>query len=229
MSYDNPNQGPYDPTNYAPQREPANQSYDDGYGDDEYDSEYDEYDDIDDEYPEPRGTSGYVGDAETLLRRTVDIIATAPTLPLSSSPRIDRDEIIELLEDALARLPDELRQARWMLKERQEFVAKTRREADELLEQARVQAERMVQRTEVVRAAEQRARHVMETAETDSRRLRHETEDFLDQRLGSFEILLDKLSKTVAAGRQRLSIGAPEPIDEIVEDDPTKGFFDQDS
>jgi hypothetical protein len=117
-----------------------------------------------------------------------------------------------------------------MLKERQEFVAKTRREADELLEAARVRAERMVQRTEVVRAAEQRARQVMETAEADARRLRHETEDFLDQRLGSFEILLDKLQKTVGAGRQRLSIGAaPLPTGEAEEEeDPTKGFFDQD-
>ena len=199
-------------------------TYDD---DDNYDDEYDEYDEIDDEYPEPG--QGYVGDAETLLRRSIDIIATAPTMPLSSSPRIDRDEIIELLEEALQRLPDELRQARWMLKERQEFVAKTRREADELLEAARVRAERMVQRTEVVRAAEQRARQVMETAEADSRRLRHETEDFLDQRLGSFEILLDKLQKTVGAGRQRLSIGAvPSPAGDVEEDDPTKGFFDQD-
>jgi cell division septum initiation protein DivIVA len=131
----------------------------------------------------------------------------------------------------LHRLPEELRQARWMLKERQEFVAKTRREADELLEAARVRAERMVQRTEVVRAAEQRARQVMETAEADSRRLKHETEDFLDQRLGSFEILLDKLQKTVGAGRQRLSIGAA--VDDtslhgVEEEDPTKGFFDQD-
>jgi hypothetical protein len=200
-------------------------TYDDGYDDDD---EYDDYDEIDDEYPEPG--QGYVGDAETLLRRSIDIIATAPTMPLSSSPRIDRDEIIELLEEALQRLPDELRQARWMLKERQEFVAKTRREADELLEAARVRAERMVQRTEVVRAAEQRARQVMETAEADARRLRHETEDFLDQRLGSFEILLDKLQKTVGAGRQRLSIGSvhmPED-DEGDEEDPTKGFFDQD-
>ena len=191
----------------------------------------DDYSDLDDEYPEPGVPGGYVGDAETLLRRAIDIIATAPTMPLSSSPRIDRDEIIELLEESLHRLPDELRQARWMLKERQEFVAKTRREADELLEVARVKAERMVQRTEVVRAAEQRARQVMETAETDARRLRHETEDFLDQRLGSFEILLDKLQKTVAAGRQRLSIGAVREqiaaeLDD--DDDPTKGFFDQD-
>lgn len=192
-------------------------SYDDG-----------DYDDIDDEYPEP-GTVGFVGDAETLLRRAIDIVATAPTMPLSSSPRLDRDEMIELLEESLHRLPEELRQARWMLKERQEFVAKTRREADELLEAARVRAERMVQRTEVVRAAEQRARQVMETAEADSRRLRHETEDFLDQRLGSFEILLDKLQKTVGAGRQRLSIGgAADAGDAVEEDDPTKGFFDQD-
>lgn len=198
-------------------------TYDDGYDDDQYD----EYEEIDDDYPAPG--HGYVGDAETLLRRAVDIISTAPTMPLSSSPRIDRDEIIDLLEESLQRLPDELRQARWMLKERQEFVSKTRREADELLEAARLRAERMVQRTEVVRAAEARARQVMETAEADSRRLRHETEDFLDQRLGSFEILLDKLQKTVNAGRQRLSIGTPTgQHPEIEEEDPTKGFFDQD-
>jgi hypothetical protein len=152
-------------------------------------------------------------------------------MPLSSSPRIDRDEIIELLDEALARLPEELRQARWMLKERQDFVNKTRREANEMLEAARVQAERMVQRTEVVRAAEQRARHVVETADNDSRRLKLETEDFLDQRLASFEILLDKLGKTVAAGRQKLSIGSVGSNLPIVggdDDDPTKGFFDQD-
>jgi cell division septum initiation protein DivIVA len=201
-------------------------TYDQQYEDrqDRYEDEY-----VDDD-AEVGGPGSYVGDAETLLRRAIDIIVNAPTMPLSSSPRIDRDEIIELLDEALNRLPDELRQARWMLKERQDFVAKTRQEADELLEAARVRAERMVQRTEVVRAAEQRARQVMETAEADSRRLKHETEDFLDQRLGSFEILLDKLGKTVHAGRQRLSIGAAEPVEaeppEV--DEASNVFFDQD-
>ena len=198
-------------------------SHDDRY-DDRYVEQFDDLDEDTDSY----SRLGQVGDAEAMVRRAADIIATAPTMPLSSSPRIDRDEINDLLESALERLPDELRQARWMLKERQEFVAKTRREADELLEAARVQAERMVQRTEVVRAAEQRARQIIEAAETDSRRLRHETEDFLDQRLGSFEILLDKLGKTVHAGRSRLSIGAHKESQLIDEEDPTKGFFDQD-
>ena len=204
-------------------------TYDDRY-DDQYTDEA--YAEIDDEYPDPEQGTGYVGDAETWLRRAIDIVANAPTMPLSSSPRIDRDEVVELLDRALASMPDELRQARWMLKERQEFVNKTRREANEMLEAARVQAERMVQRTEVVRAAETRARQVVDTAETDARRLKLETEDFLDQRLASFEILLDKLGKTVGAGRQKLSIGnASEALsmEEIDDDDElAKGFFDQD-
>ncbi len=171
-----------------------------------------------------------INDTETLLRRAIDIIATARTIPLSSSPMINRDEIIEILDEALNRMPDELRQARWMLREREEFLAKTHREADDLLDAARAQAERMVQRTEVVRAAELRARQIVEAAENTSRRMRHEVEDFCDQRLGSFEIVLDKLQKTVAAGREKLAIGAqrerqagPEPIT-----GRNPAFFDQD-
>ncbi|MFM2078195.1 MAG: hypothetical protein RJA49_2085 [Actinomycetota bacterium] len=194
--------------------------------DDQYDDDYDP--EIDDSDAYVRTTNGYVGDAEALLQRAIDIIANAPKMPLSSSPRIDGDEIIELLDESMRRLPEEMRHARWMIKERQDFVAKTRREADELLEAARVQAERMVQRTEVVRAAETRARQISEAADADARRLRHETEDFLDQRLASFEILLDKLTKTVQAGRSRLNIGAHRDVIEMEEEDPTKGFFDQD-
>ena len=193
---------------------------------------FDDFDDTtDDSYPQPMPVQARLGESEVILRRTIDIVATAPSMPLSSSPRIDRDEVVELLEDALVRLPDEIRQARWMLKERQEFLDKTKREADELLGAARQQAERMVQRTEVVRAAETRARQVIDAAEEETRRLKNETEDFLDQRLGSFEILLDRLSKTVANGRNRLSIGSeppPSESEEPIEQQDVADFFNLD-
>jgi len=193
---------------------------------------FDDFDDtLDNSYPQPMPVQARLGESEVILRRTIDIVATAPSMPLSSSPRIDRDEVVELLEDALVRLPDEIRQARWMLKERQEFLDKTKREADELLGAARQQAERMVQRTEVVRAAEARARQVIDAAEEVTRRLKNETEDFLDQRLGSFEILLDRLSKTVANGRNRLSIGSEPPpteSEEPIEQQDVADFFNQD-
>jgi cell division septum initiation protein DivIVA len=172
----------------------------------------------------------HINDSEQLVRRVIDIIATARTIPLSSSPMINRDEVVELLEEALARLPEELRHARWMLKERDDFVAKTRREADDILDAARAQAERMVQRTEVVKAAEMRARQIVDAAEADARRMRHETEDFCDQRLASFEIVLDKVMRAVQVGRERLNpsltdgAGAPEAADKKAVD----AFFDQD-
>jgi cell division septum initiation protein DivIVA len=172
-----------------------------------------------------------INDSETLIRRVIDLIATARTIPLSSSPMINRDEVLEMLEEALNRLPDELRQARWMLKEREEYIAKSRREADDILDAARAQAERMVQRTEVVRQAELRARQVVEAAENDARRMRLEVEDFCDQRLASFEIVLDKVLRTVAAGRERLagmSIRAKEPErDDGEHGARTRGFYNQ--
>jgi regulator of protease activity HflC (stomatin/prohibitin superfamily) len=145
-------------------------------------------------------------DTETLLRRVIDILGNCRTLPLSSSVKLDnKDEVVELLEEATARLPDELRAARWMLKERQEYLDKTQRDGDDILEAARIRAERMVQRTEIVREAQHTARRAVEDARDESRRLRLEAEDYCDQKLAAFEIVLERTIKTVHAGRDKLS------------------------
>src|SRR5579859_2464855 len=179
-------------------------------------------------------------DTETLLRRVVEIIGNTRTLPLSSSVKLDnKDEVLELLEDARQRLPDELRQARWMLKERQEYLEKTQREGDDILEAARIRAERMVQRTEIVREAQHSARRTVEEARDEARRLRHEAEDYCDQKLASFEVVLERTIKTVHAGREKLSVtplppmeGPDTAIAGIDSGDDTlsgeEAFFDQD-
>jgi hypothetical protein len=179
-------------------------------------------------------------DTQTLLRRVMDIIGNCRTLPLSSSVKLDnKDEVLELLEEASTRLPDELKAARWMLKERQEYLDKTQREADDILEAARIRAERMVQRTEIVREAQHSARRVVEDARDEARRLRLEAEDYCDQKLAAFEIVLERTMKTVQAGRDKLSatplpaVTGPNSIIAGVEeaDDPLAGedsFFDQD-
>ncbi len=169
-----------------------------------------------------------LGDTESFLTEVIGVISSAPNAPLSSAPKINREQVLGILQDALDSLPVEIREARWMIKERAEFLAKTQREADEMLEAARVQAERMVQRTEVVRASEARARQVIEAANADSRRQKSETEDFLDRRLGSFEILLDRLVKTVAEGRARLTVVAQQPAHEVSLEDDSGNLFNQD-
>src|SRR6202011_5584809 len=179
-------------------------------------------------------------DTETLLRRVIEIVGNTRTLPLSSSVKLDnKDEVLELLEDACQRLPEELKQARWLMKERQEYLDKMQREGDDILEAARIRAERMVQRTEIVREAQHTARRTVEDAREEARRLRLEAEDYCDQKLAAFEIVLERTIKTVHAGREKLS-ATPGPnstgphsviagVDEA--DDTMAGedtFFDQD-
>ena len=171
-------------------------------------------------------------DVETILHRVADVVSNARPMPLSASVMINRDEVLELVEEALSRLPEELRSARWLLREREEFLAKVQREGDDILDAARVRAERMVQRTEVVRNAQHAARQVLEEAETEARRLKHEAEDFCDQRLAQFEIVLDRTLRTVHAGRARLQ-ATPLPDaqagdEERLYDGDEPAFFDQD-
>jgi cell division septum initiation protein DivIVA len=173
-------------------------------------------------------------DAETLVRRVVEVVTNAKSVPLSSSVMVTKDEVLELLEDALERLPDELRQARWMLKEREEFLAKVAREGDDILEAARVRAERMVERQEIVREARHTAQRVMDDAREEARRLRLEAEDYCDQKLAAFEIVLERTLKTARAGREKLRV-TPAPADRPdiglsteESSEASEAFFDQD-
>lgn len=177
-------------------------------------------------------------DTESLVHRALDLVGSAKTMPLSSSVLVSRDELTDLLTEALDQLPDELRQARWLLREREEFLAERQREADALMDEVRARAEHMVSRTEVVRQANQTAQRIVEEAREEARRMRHEAEDYCDQRLAGMEIVLERIIRTVQAGRQKLQASAsppppaePRPATVATTDEEEvsrDGFFDQD-
>lgn len=187
-------------------------SYDDPY---DVEAESDEFAETDPESESGETAEGdgarrhrlrrsHQADTSDLLNRVVELIQAARPMPLSASAMINKEEVLDLLMEAAERFPTELREARWLLKEREEYLDKMRTDGDEIVDAARARAEQMVQRTEVVKAAEQRARRVVKDAEAEARRLRLECEDFCDQRLASFEIVLERTLKTVAGGREKL-------------------------
>ena len=188
-----------------------------------YDAEDDLLDDVDDDggADEPRGRlrrRTQPASAEDLLRRVGELIEAARPIPLSASAKItNKDEVLDLLYEAIERLPDELRDARWLKKEREEFLAKMRADGEEITDAARAHAERMVQRTEVVKAADHRARRIVDGAEAEARRLRLECEDYCDQKLATFEIVLERTMKVVMAGRAKLqasNLDRHDPLDQ---------------
>ena len=170
--------------------------------------------------------------AEALLRQAIELIDQARPMPLSASSMINKDEVLAVLQAAAQALPEELRAARWLLKEREDFLARVQTEGDQIIATARAQAEKMVARTELVKAAEEKARTIVADSEEQARHLKLETEDWCDQKLGAMEIVLQRTMKTVASGRSRLQGAEPraqEPGPQpIVDDEPAEGFFDQD-
>ena len=188
----------------------------------------------DDRFPHESELDGL--DAEALIGRSLDLVNSAKTMPLSASVLLSRDDLVQLLALALDRLPDELREARWLLKEREEFMAERDREAQALMDEVRAQAERMVARTDIVRQANRVAQRILDDANEEARRMRHETEDYCDQRLAGMEIVLDRTMKTVRSGRQKLqAISSPvesqhasAPTPDAAEEAEGESFFDQD-
>jgi hypothetical protein len=178
-------------------------------------------------------------DVETLLLRLKEMVEMGRSMPMSASVMVNREEVLELVDEAMAILPQELRHARWLLKEREEFLAGARREADDIIEAGRVRAERMVERTEVVREARRVAQSIVDQSEQTGRQLRHEAEDYVDQKLAAFELVLERVMGAVQKGRERLAVVVdPNAIDSLavvdaleVDDgdhgDPGDGHYDE--
>ena len=195
----------------------------------------DGFDEFDDEYPDDGASyepQANPEDTEGLLHGLYATVSQARPMPLSASVMVNRDDILATIDTAIARLPEELKTARWLLKERDDVIAKAQREADDILEEARVRAGQMVERQEVVRAANHRARVIMEEANDEARQMRLEVEDFCDHRLANFEIVLEKTLKTVQTGRDRLQL-KPSPKKSALSAPSVEldehGFFDQDN
>ena len=168
-----------------------------------------------------------IPDTQAILVQLQETLDAARSMPLSASVMVNREEFGEILQDAIDALPEELRQARWLLKERDEVLERAAQEAERIIDVARVRAERMVERTEVVREARRAAEDTVNQAAKIAAQMRLEAEDYVDRKLAAFEVVLDRTMQTVQKGRERLQVHAPSPV--VNESDADEaGFFDQD-
>jgi len=143
-------------------------------------------------------------DVLVLIDKLDDIIHNARSVPLTDSVMIDREEMYDILDQMRSTIPEEIKQARWIVKERQEMLAEAKQEAERLLAEAQERADRLASETEVVRLAERNAQQIMEDARERERETRLGAEDYADEVLGNLEINLEKFIGAVRRGRERL-------------------------
>src|SRR5204863_407321 len=100
-------------------------------------------------------------DVLVLIDKLDDLVHNAKAVPLTDQVRIDREEIYDILDQMRATIPEEIKQARWIVKERQEMLAEAKREVDRLLAEAREQAVREASQTEIVKIAERQGDEIL--------------------------------------------------------------------
>ncbi len=155
-------------------------------------------------------------ETEDILDIVDDLIVhlhEAKVMPLSSNVLVDRDAFLSRLETIRASLPDELRAARWMVREREAFIARTNEKAREIVDDAREEADSLVSESNIVKEAVEEANILVRRAEGDARRLRLETEDEIERKLQKLEHLLVELTSQVQGSRAEYHQARPKPPD----------------
>src|SRR5215469_15911945 len=103
-------------------------------------------------------------DVLVLIDKLDDLVHNAKQVPLTDQVRIDRDEIYDILDQMRATIPEEIKQARWIVKERQEMLAEAKREAERIVKEARDRQQRLVSQEEITKQAEHAAEDIIEDA-----------------------------------------------------------------
>jgi hypothetical protein len=144
------------------------------------------------------------GELLDLVDELIIGVEGARNVPLSSNVMLDREVLLEMLYRLRDDLPEELRAARWMVREREAFVARTNESAREMLERARHQSEELVSESYIVKEAVDEANALTRHAEAEATRIRLEAEDYSEQAMEQTEAVLADLLAQVRERRAEL-------------------------
>ncbi len=153
-----------------------------------------------DDMPVPATT----GQLLELVDELIIAVEGARTVPLSGNVMLDRERLLDMLYRLRDDLPEEMRAARWMVRERESFVARTNEKAREMLERARVRSDELVSESYIVKEAVDEANALVRHAEGEATRIRLEAEDYSEQAFESTETVLTDLLGQVRRFRAEL-------------------------
>ena len=139
------------------------------------------------------------------LLTAITMVEEARSVPLSASGVVHRGELLEILDGAKASLPSDLFTAEEIISNRANIIEEGQQQADALVGNAREEVARMVEQTAIVQSARDEAQRILDEARAQAEVEREEVETYIDGRLATLEVILNKTMDAVARGRERLA------------------------
>lgn len=138
------------------------------------------------------------------LNTAIAMIEEARGVPLSASCVVHRGEMLEILQSARDFLPVDFLSAEAILQDRDRIIDEGRNSAEAMIATTREDVSRMVEQTSIVQAARDEAQKILVDARAIAEDERREVEAYIDARLATLEVILNKTLDAVARGRERL-------------------------
>src|SRR3954447_22434596 len=145
-------------------------------------------------------------DVLELIDTLHDLVHNAKHIPLSGEVRVNKEKLDALLDEVRATIPEELKEARWIAKERDEMLAAAEREAERILAAAHERQTQLVVEHHRTGEAELASEGIIDDARVEEREIRQGAEDYADEILGTLEVNLSKLIAAMQRGREHLRV-----------------------
>ncbi|SNX64293.1 hypothetical protein SAMN06272735_6115 [Streptomyces sp. TLI_55] len=160
-------------------------------------------------------------DVQKKLDEIVAAVSGARSMPMSASCVVNRAELLAMLEEVRAALPDSLAQAQELIGDRESMVEQARQEAERIISGAHAERGSLISDTEVARRSQAEADRILSEARREAEEVRAEADDYVDSKLANFEVVLTKTLGSVGRGREKL-LGTGPGLDE-------QGYEDEDA
>lgn len=140
----------------------------------------------------------------TLLETLEDIMEKSRNVPFSSKCIVDKEEFLEIIKEIRLKLPDEIKQAKWIKEERQRILVEAQNEANDIIKEAENRIISMIDEHEITRKAYEKKVEIIETANEMSREIKSGTEEYADGVLAGIEVALEDALKVIRNNRKEL-------------------------
>lgn len=131
-----------------------------------------------------------------------ETITKASSVPLTGKIMMDKDELLDFLQEMRLVYPEELKEAKWVKTERQRILDEAEERADAIRKSAEETQERLVDEHEITRQAYEKAEAIRDMSERDAREIKMDTDRYVDEILADAEHRLDLLLRKVREDRE---------------------------
>lgn len=130
---------------------------------------------------------------EDIIGALYDMVQDARSVPLAADKcMLDRDRVLDMLDEIIAQLPGELKQSRTIVESRNELISQARREAEVIIRQAQDQAKQMLTKEAIYVEAKRRSEELVQQTQSRIEELKKASNDYMDDALRRTEEVISQ-------------------------------------